>query len=83
MDFIQAPAHPARPLSLPQAPDAYPRCGACAWSRNGTYDRHLAGLGRLRVPRWQGRRSVGEPTRTAGSCCNRRRKTLKSRVRSA
>ena len=53
MDFIPAPADPERQRALPDNPGACPRCGACAWRRNGTYPRHLVILGRLRVQRWQ------------------------------
>ncbi len=48
---VPAPATPERQRALPDAPAACPRCGACAWRRNGTHPRHLVVLGRLRVQR--------------------------------
>ena len=59
MDFILAPVDPERQRALPDDPGACPRCGACAWRRNGTYPRHLVVLGRLCVQRWQCKACLG------------------------
>ena len=36
MDFILAPADPARQRALPDDPGAGPHGGACAWRHHGT-----------------------------------------------